>query len=72
MAQTSVHQKEAQEIYNKCYMIIMEHGEGLAEEVVISSLAKRFSHEIIMTLIDYGSSDWHFLIDVDKCLDNVK
>ena len=66
------HLKEAQKIYNKCYMIIMQHGEGLAEEVVISSLAKRFAHEIILNIIDSGSSDWPFLLDVDKCLDNVK
>ena len=66
------HQKEAQEIYNKCYMIIMDQGEGLAEEIVISSLAKRFAHEIILKIIDTGSSDWFFWLEVNKCLDNVK
>lgn len=66
------HQQEAQEIYNKCYMIIMQHGEGLAEEVIISSLAKRFAHEIIMTILKAPHDNFRVWMEIDKCLDNVK
>lgn len=69
---TMEYQKEAQQIYDKCYMIIMEQGEGLAEEVVISSLAKRFAHQIILFAIEFGSDEWYDLLKVDECLDNVK
>jgi hypothetical protein len=66
------YQKEAQQIYDKCYMIIMEQGEGLAEEIVISSLAKRFAHEILLKSLDFRKHEWYYLLKIDECLDNVK
>ena len=68
--------EQAQEMYNENYSIIFQHGEDLAEELLISVLAKIFTHNQISAIIHsintfchcfpYEYNDLNIFVCLDK------
>lgn len=43
--------EKAKEIYNQCYLLLLEKGEDFGQEILVSILAKEFSLIIINEMI---------------------
>jgi hypothetical protein len=66
--------QEAANIFNKCYMILFNEGADNSQEVLITSLAKSFAHEIILQIIaqynfNTDSEKIFYYFEVDKSLE---